>query len=393
MRILVISYRFPYPLTDGSRIRIYNLSRILAQKYQVDLLAVNEGSIGSAHLDKLKVIFGDIAAFPFHPMRFKINTLRGLFSKDALQVYYHHFGKAQRWLNKHYTRYDLIFCFHIRTTGYLRQISDKPVVIDFIDATSINYREAQRFAKGLWKFIYPIENRRLLPYELKMLGLFDKAFITSHYDKEYLEHNAGRPLEHLIVIPNGVREDLFARPPVDEEQDWIVFLGRMAYAPNVDAVTYFAHDVFPLIREKEKVKFLIVGADPTKEVLKLQRIEGIKVTGFVEDPYEYLERAKVVVAPLRFSAGIQNKILEAMALRKAVVTTSKGARGIAGKDGEHFLVADDPEDMAKKILMLLHDAEPRKKIGENARRLIETTYRWDIIGEKLLAEIDEVINR
>lgn len=392
-RILLLGYRFPYPLTDGSRIRIYNIGKILARKHQVDLLAINEGKVANKYLKELEKIFNKVIARPFYPISFKINALKGLLSKDSLQVYYHHFGNLQKWVDEHYTDYDLIFCFHIRMTGYLRKITNKPKVIDFIDATSINYQEAQKFARGLWRFIYPIENRRLLAYELRMLEVFDKAFITSHYDKAYLEHHAGRPLEHLIVIPNGVREDLFARPPVSEEENWIVFLGRMAYAPNVDAVTYFAHEVFPLIRKKEKVKFFIVGADPSKDVLKLRRIDGIEVTGFVEDPYEYLERAKVVVAPLRFSAGIQNKILEAMALRRAVVTTSKGARGIAGKDGEHFLVADDPTDMAKKVLRLLHDAELRREIGENARRLIETTYRWDIIGEKLLAKIDEVLNR
>ncbi len=353
-----------------------------------------EAAKGDDSKASLKKIVNSLVVFPLHPLRFKANTLKGLFSRDSLQVFYYHFRRVQRWIDKHYEDYDLIFCFHIRMTRYLRKSADKPKIIDFIDATSINYREAQKFAKGLWRFIYPVENKRLLACELKMLEMFDKAFITSHYDKAYLEHHAGRPLDHLIVIPNGVREDLFARPPVDEEQNWIVFLGRMGYAPNVDAVTYFAHEVFPLIRKKEeKVKFLIVGADPSKDVLKLRKIDGIEVTGFVEDPYEYLERAKVVVAPLRFSAGIQNKILEAMALRRAVVTTSKGARGIAGKDGEHFLVADDPKDMAEKILLLLHEAELRREIGENARRLIETTYRWDIIGEKLLAEIEEVLNR
>lgn len=391
-KILIISYRFPYPLTDGSKIRIYNVSKILAQKYQVDLLAINEGPVADEHIKGLERIFNKVIVYPFRPIRFKLNTLKGLLSKDSLQIYYHHFGEVQKWVDENYTNYDMIFCFHIRMTRYLRKVIDKPKAIDFIDATSINYQEAQEVAKGLWRFIYPVENRRLLAYELKMLKIFDRVFITSHYDKTHLEHYVGRPLDHLIALPNGVRDDLFVRPSADEEQNWIVFLGRMGYAPNVDAVTYFAREVFPLIREKEEVKFLIVGADPTNEVLGLQSIQGVKVTGFVEDPYEYLERAKVVVAPLRFSAGIQNKILEAMALRKAVVTTSKGARGIAGKCGEHFLIADTPKDMAEKILMLLHNPALRKRIGENGRRLIETNYRWDIVSEKLLTEIDKVLH-
>lgn len=393
VKILLLSYRFPYPLTDGSKIRIYNISKILAQKYQVDLLAINEGPVADEHLKELERVFNKVIVYPFHPIRFKINTLKGLLSKDSLQIYYHHFGKVQRWVDEHYADYDMIFSFHIRMTRYLRNITDRPKVIDFIDATSINYREAQEVTKGLWRFIYPVENRRLLAYELKMLEIFDRAFITSPYDKTYLERHAGHSLDRLIVIPNCVNEGLFVRPPADEEQNWIVFLGRMGYAPNVDAVSYFAHEVFPLIKEKEDVKFLIVGADPTNEVLGLKRIQGIEVTGFVDDPYEYLERAKVVVAPLRFGAGTQYKILEAMALRKAVVTTSKGARGIAGKCGDHFLVADTPKDMAEKVLMLLRNPALRKRIGENGRRLTETTYRWDIVGEKLLAEIDKILNR
>ena len=393
-RILVLSFRFPYPLTDGARIRIYNICKILAQEHTVDLLSLNEGPIPTDSLYHVMGTFSEVYSFPFRSIWFKLNTLKGVLSKDSLQTYYFHFRKVQKWLDRNFSRYDLIFCFHIRMTRYLRHMVSVPKVIDFIDATSINYREAQEWAHGIWRFVLPIENRRALAYELRMLDTFDKAFITSAYDKAYLERHAGRRLDNLIAIPNGVREDLLSRPPVEDEEDWIVFLGKMNYAPNVDAVVYFANEVFPYIRARlPEAKFVIVGASPTKEVLKLGQISGISITGYVEDPYKYLEKAKVVVAPLRFSAGIQNKILEAMALRKAVVTTPKGARGIAGRDGEHLLVADEPKDMADKILNLLEHPTLRREIGANARRLVETTYRWDIIGEKLLTEIDEVFNR
>jgi sugar transferase (PEP-CTERM/EpsH1 system associated) len=370
---------------------MYNFAKILTKKYLVDLLAINEGRVREQHVNELRKVFNEVIVHPFHPLRFKINTLRGLFCNDSLQVFYHHFGKVQRWVIKHYKQYDLLFCFHVRMAKYLENIVERPKVIDLIDATSINYQEAQRFSKGLWRYIYSIENKRLLTYELKMLGKFDLAFITSRYDKAFLEKNAGRIFEHLVVVPNGVREELFARPMTGEEEDWVVFLGRMSYAPNIDAVLYFTHKVFPLIRKEKPVKFLIVGTDPAKEVLKLQKIKDIEVTGFVEDPYEYLLKAKVVVAPIRFSAGIQNKILEAMALRKAVVTTSKGARGILGEDGKHFLVADDPQGMAEKVLLLLQDQGIRKELGDNAYGLIKNVYRWDIISEKLLFQLEQIL--
>jgi len=388
----MVSYRFPYPLIDGSRIRIYNIGKILAEKYQVDLLAINEGNIANEDIKEMGKILNKVIPFPFNPIWFKINTLKGLFSKDSLQIYYHYFNKVQKWIDQHYREYDLIFCVHIRVTKYLRKANSIPKVIDFIDATSINYQEAQKNSKGLWRLIYPIENKRALSYEIKMLKEFDKVFITSPFDRNHLLSNANIPDNKLIVIPNGVREELLFRENRFKEENWIVFLGKMNTAPNIDAVIFFANKIFPLIiKNRNDIKFIIVGSSPSKEVLKLSKRNNIEVTGFVEDPYEYLEKAKIIIAPLRFSAGIQNKILEPMALRKVVVTTSKGVRGISGEDKKHFIVADGKQEIAKKILDLISNEPKRKEIGNNARELIKQKYRWDIISKDLYKEIDNVL--
>jgi len=384
-KILMISYRFPYPLIDGSRIRIYNIGKILAKKYQVDLLSINEGGIANEDIRETEKIFNKVIPFSFNPIWFKLNTLKGLFSKDSLQIYYHH---------KHYNEYDLIFCVHIRMTKYLRNIINVPRVIDFIDATSINYKEAQNNSTGMWKFIYPIENRRALSYELKMLKEFEKVFITSPFDKKYLNNNTKDSNNNIVVIPNGVKEELLKRKNKFTEENWIVFLGKMNTAPNIDAVIYFTNKIFPLIiKNKSDIRFIIVGSNPTKEVLKLGRKKNIEVTGFVDDPYEYLEKAKLIVAPLRFSAGTQYKILESMALRKTVVTTSKGVRGISGEDEKHFIVSDGEDEMAEKILDLIINEPKRKEIGSNAKKLIKEKYRWDTISKDFYREIDEIFER
>jgi len=391
-KILMISYRFPYPLIDGSRIRIYNIGKILAERYQVDLLAINEGKIAAEDIREMEKIFNKVIPYSFNPIWFKLNTLKGFFSKNSLQIYYHYFKKVQEWINQHYTEYDLIFCVHIRMTKYLRKITNIPKVIDFIDATSVNYQEAQKNSAGLWRFIYPVENKRTLSYELKMLKEFDKVFITSPFDKQYLVDNSQNVIDNLIIVPNGVKEELLTRKNNFKEEKWIVFLGKMNYSPNVDAVIYFANKIFPLIiKIEDDLKFIIVGSNPTKEVLKLGRRKNIEVIGFVDDPYKYLEKAKIVVAPLRFGAGTKYKILEAMALGKVVVTTSKGARGISGEDGKHFIIVDNEKEMAKKILDLIHDKLKRDRIGNNSKKLINSKYRWDIIGEKLYKEMDKVL--
>jgi len=305
--------------------------------------------------------------------------------------------KVSRWLKEHAGNYDIIYVHHVRMAPYAIELG-RYRILDYHDAISMHYQRAIPYAKGFWKAFYLSENKRVLSYELEMLRKFDKAFIVSQIDKDYLLRNSNlkQPsVSHcpITVIPMGVKNEVLLRPIYEgEEQNWIVFLGKMNYYPNEDAAIYFAKEIFPLVKEKIKdLEFVIVGAYPTKRVFKLEKIKDVRVTGFVEDPYEYLERAKVVVAPMRFGAGIQDKILEAMALRKAVVTTPLGAQGIEGEDGKHFVVADRPEEMAEKIMELLNDVEKRKVIGQNTRALIEEKYTWNIIGQKLLKEIEEAI--
>ena len=249
---------------------------MLAKKYQVDLLTINEGDIAIESIRKAEQIFNKVIPFSFNPIWFKINTLKGLFSKKSLQIYYHHFNKVQRWINQHHAEYNLIFCIHIRMTRYLRKINNVSKVIDFVDATSLNYQEAQRNSTGMWKFIYSIENKRALSYEIEMLREYDKAFITSPFDRNYLLGNTRVSDNKLIVIPNGVKEELLSRKNKFKEENWIVFLGKMDYMPNIDAVTYFANEIFPLIiKNQHNLKFIIAGLNPTREVLKLSKRKNI----------------------------------------------------------------------------------------------------------------------
>jgi len=388
-KILVLYSRIPYPLIGGDRIRIYNTAKTLSRNYEVDLVCISEGRIESEYVERLKEVFNEVTYFSYHPLRFKWNALKGLFLKKPLQVSYYYFKEIQRWINEKYRGYDLIFCNHIRTVEYVKDIAHAKIV-DLHDAISMNYAKAKLNTAGWWKIIYLMENKKLLPYEIKTIHKFDKSFIVSDTDRDYLIQQ-GANEKKIVTISVAVKEGVVNRISQVKEKDELVFLGKMDYLPNEDAVIYFAKSVFPMLKkEKGKLKFIIVGARPTKRVLKLGRIKGIEITGFVEDPYKYLEASKIFVAPIRFGAGIQNKILEAMALRKPVVTTSCGAEGINGKDGEHFLVADNPEDMAEKILDLLENEKKRRAIGERAKALIEKEYTWDTIGKRFLREIEEL---
>lgn len=387
--MLILMYRFPYPLTEGSSIRMYNIAKLLKKEYKIHLLILQDGEIEQKHINHLEKIFNKVTIFKQPRYLHVLSTIKGLFKKEPLQVYYYYFKNVRKWIIGNIKNYDICMCFHIRTAKYLEGVLNKTLVIDLIDATSINYFEAKGKRKCLWSLIYNIENKRLLNYELEVISKFDLCLITSQYDKAYLEKKAGRSLSNIIVIPNGVKEKLFHSNKILCERDWIIFIGKMNTNPNIDAVVYFAREIFPHLKKRIKnIKFLIVGGSPTTEVISLGTINGVIVTGFVDDPYDYVLKSKVVVAPLRFSAGIQNKVLEPMALGKAVVSSANGVRGIAGGiDGEHFCVAKNSGDMEEIILALLNDKEKREIIGERAKALIKEKYRWDTIGDTMLSAI------
>ena len=382
--------RIPYPLIGGDRIRIYNTAKILSANYGVDLVFINEGKVRQDYLEKLKEVFNEVTFFSYSSLRPRWNALKGLFLKEPLQVHYYYFKEIQMWIDKNCGNYDLVFAHHIRMAEYSKDASC-PRVIDLHDAISMNYRKARKNARGLWRAIYSVENRRILPYEVRTVNEFDRSFIVSDVDRDYLvQHGADRG--KIVTIPVAVKDKAINSSYPAEEKNQIAFLGKMDYPPNQDAAIYFARKVFPLLRKRNpKLEFLIIGALPPRNVLKLRKIPGVIVTEFVENPYRLVAASKVFVAPMRFGAGTQNKILEAMALRKPVVTTSLGAMGIRGEEGKHFLVADEPEEMADKILDLLEDEGKRKSLGKEARALVKKEYIWGTVGQKFLEEIERLI--
>jgi len=314
-----------------------------------------------------------------------------------LQVGGYYDYKVSGWLKEFTRNYDIVYFHHIRMAPYVIGIKGFRI-LDYHDAISMHYRIAIPYAKGFWKIFYILESKRLLSYELEMLKKFDRSFIISPVDKEYLlsklrSKSPSDKYSPITVIPMGVKEEVMVRDKrAQSEENLIAFLGKMNYYPNEDAAIYFAKDILPIIKQKIRdIEFFVIGACPTRKVLQLQRAEQVHVTGFVKDPYDYIERAKVVVAPMRFGAGMQNKILEAMALGKAVVTTPIGANGIEGKDGEHFMVAHSREEIIEKIWELFRDNKKRRSLGQNAKELIKEKYTWEVIGQRLFREIEQLI--
>ena len=393
-RALMLCCRVPLPLTSGYALRAYHIARCLRAEYRVDLLALSDRVVDRPVIQSLRAEFEQVVLFPLRPFPARARAVAFALSQLPLQLPFHASQAAHRWVAQHGSEYDLVLASHIRMAPYARSLSCERVV-DLIDALSFFYREASGFASGPWRQIYRLESKRMEEAERDVLQWADKVLVTSGHDARALSVQAGlreeAADERLVVVPNGVRDSLLARAnkPASEEppQSYLVFLGKMDYAPNVDAVKWFCRAVWPNLRERyPKLRFVIVGTQPRRSVRHLARQPGVEVTGWMDDPFARLEAAEALAVPLRFGAGIQNKVLEAMALGVPVVTTSVGVRGIEGEPGRHFRVSE-PTDFGASVAALLEAPEEAEQLAAEARRLVECSYRWDQVQELMLDAI------
>lgn len=389
-KILIISPRIPYPPVGGDKLLIFNQIKYLSNIYDIDLLYIDNGKKNKDSIKELKKYCNNVINFNYKKPSFFLNVFNGLMSNKPLQVHYFFFKEIKKWITQNYQKYDLIYNYHIRTAEYIKDLNI-PKIINLVDAISLNYQRAQDSGSGIWNLIYNIEKKRVLPYELECIEEFDKSFLVSNYDVDYLIDKDANPYK-IKVLPVSVNEELLKLKSKVEKRD-IVFLGKMNYQPNVDAVIFFTKKVLPYINKKENIKFYIVGAYPTNAVKRLaSNNENVIVTGFVDDPYEYLQEAKLVVAPMISGAGIQNKVLESMAIAKPVITTEIGAQGISqAENGNNIFIRNKPIEMKKIIIRLLNDSDLRKKIGFKARETIKKHYTMESLGEILEMEIEKAI--
>lgn len=385
--------RIPYPPNDGAKLRMFFTARELAKEYDVELLVIGQEPVSQSAIQSLEERFEEVHVFSYPKHDFYLNTISGLVSRNPLQTHYYEFDSVKAWIDEQHKRFDLLYCNHVRTAEYARKY-DIPSVVDLVDAISRTYREAIRDVGCFWQLIYRIEWRRLQRYERTIVKQFDHSFIVTETDRQFVLD--GEPNQSLSVLPNGVKPSVLEQGCTGYRESpsapRIVFLGKMDYFPNEDAVEVFATELFDRIRtEFPDSKFHIIGASPSDRVRKLEEKQGITVTGFVEKPQEHLCDADVFVAPMRHGAGLQNKVLEAMALGRPVVASPLAREGIDAVPGEHLLVSEIDDAFADSVTELLSDVSRRRTIGTAARKLIRRKYTWEQIGQKLRNQIGDVL--
>ncbi|MCX6660486.1 MAG: glycosyltransferase, partial [Candidatus Bathyarchaeota archaeon] len=252
-----------------------------------------------------------------------------------------------------------------------------PKIVEPSDAVAYDLRESLRNGNGaLEKAIQLILHMKARFRETYTYRRFDYCVMVSSVDRIAAESHSG--LSNIVVIPNGTDTSYFT--PMNLESDFpsLLYFGVMSGRKNVNSVLRFYRDIYPMIVEKcPTIRLYIVGANPPKDITDLSKDRSVVVTGFVSDIRPYIAASSVVIVPTSEGAGMKNKVLEAMAMRKPVVTTSIGAIGIKAKHGIHILIADSPKEFANRTLELIDNKELGRRIGTNARRLVEEEYSWE----------------
>ena len=387
MNILFLSITVPFPPNDGGRIRILNLLKQISSKNQISFLALETtptDSEGIAYLRDLGIDAYLVQQAPNLPPLRPNTALRAFIERQPITVARYYFPAFKQKLHSllAHSDFDLIDHEYLHTAPY-RVKSDLPTLLTAHNVDShIWFRLCQQTDNPVRKFLFWTQKHLFDRYERRILPNFDAIACTSETDRAILQSIC--PNVTIEVIPNGVDLELYQPNHALEEEASLVFTGSMDWYPNEDAVIYFADEIFPLIKARRAdVKFYIVGQYPTNQVRKLAEQPGIIVTGRVDDPKPYIARATVYVAPLRIGSGTRLKILEALAMEKAVVSTTIGEEGLNLIDGEEIIITDEPMRFADAVVQLIGGKQMRRQLGKKGWKHVEADYDWQRIGEKL----------
>ena len=389
MQILFVT---PY-LPSLMRVRPFNFIKHLSTRHEVTLVSLTQGDQSEYDaLHELGKFCAGIHTLKLSRLRSLANCCRRLLTSMPLQAAYTDMPLGKDLVTRvaNSRPFDLLHVEHIRGAHLTEHIRHIPKVYDAVDCiTRLLKLRLEHEKSVLHRAVSIQELLKMKAYEPKIASLFDSIVITSRRDKKALEtlmrpYANGNRRSPVAVVPNGVDSDYF-RPSPNGHSSEIVFCGRMSYFANSSAACRFYRDVFPHIKRAcPDARFKIVGSDPPESVRRLADDPSVEVTGYVPDVRPHLASAGVVVCPLTVGVGIQNKVLEGMAMGKPVVATSVARKGIPDViDGKHLIQADDTMRIAGSVILLLTNPEYARSLGEHARRLVEDRYSWKAAVEQL----------
>lgn len=386
---LLLLPRRLFPLVSGYSLKNYNLIEILSRNYNLTLLVIDHGEFTSEEKEFYTGHCCSYILIQYKKIKSYINIFKAFWGKEPLQANFLYDKKIQKKIDLLIEDNRVIIAGLIRMAKYINNSRkpNKTMVFDMVDSIGLNYIKSKEATNSIfWKIFYSVEAPRLLNYEQLSIGKNDITYLFNSSETKYWE-KAG----NVFCLPHGVNSQLFTYSSrIEGYENAVAFIGKMNYQPNVDAVLWYIKHVHSVLCSDTPL--VIVGAYPTDEIKQLAgQYRNITVTGFVEDPYIYLNSCMALIAPMQTGGGIQNKVLEGMALGKNNIISSLAAKPIIGaKDKIHFLIADTPEQYISTIKGLKLKKDELSVIGAHARELILKHYTWSCYGEAYLKGISSV---
>ena len=397
--LLFLAHRIPYPPNKGDKIRSWNILKYLTQHFRVHLGCFVDDPKDEEHQPTLEAICESCKFVRLNPPMARLRSLSALFSGAPLTLPYFWNSDLARWAGDLMQQKDIkhIFVFSSSMAQYAMgdEAEQACRVVDFVDIDSDKWRQYAAAKSWPANWIYGREGRTLLDFERKIAAMSNASLFVSEAEAALFRELAPESSEKIGALNNGVDHEYFdpsiaQESPFTGDGDALVFTGAMDYWANVDAVTWFAKDVFPGIRAKKPTaEFWIVGARPATPVTALGSLPGVHVTGSVTDVRPYIKHAKLVVAPLRLARGIQNKVLEAMAMARPVVASPEALEGINASIGDEVIEADGVAEFVNKAINLLDDTAG-DLIGDRARIRVVSDYGWSSNLEGLKTLLEDV---
>lgn len=382
MKIIILTSRFPFPLEKGDKLRIYNQIKHLSENNEVILITISSKKISEEDLNRLKSFCKEIYVFQLSKFDLSVNLIRSLFNGLPFQVGIFFKKSYKKKIQNIIKRIkpDAVYCHLIRMSEYVKEMNSFPKTLDYMDAFSKGIERRAETSSPIMKSFLKFEYNRLVSYEKSIFDKFEKKVIISEQDRDLIPH---KEKEKIEILPNGVDHDVFY--PLEREKKYdLLFTGNMGYPPNIESAIYTAKKILPLIHRgiNREINLLIAGVNPPREVTNLHSSKIHVVTEF-SHIREAFAQSKIMLAPMLISIGLQNKILQAMAMKIPCVCSSLANNAIKAPNNICILEANYPEEYVEKIQLLLENKELSDVIVENAYNFVRKHYNWKVLNTKL----------
>ena len=384
-KIFFITSRFPYPLEKGDKLRVYFQLKHLAIHNKIHLIAINNKPIDKEQFSAIIPFCKSIEVFVLPTYKRLIQLVLILFTGIPLQVAYFYNDKIRKQIENKIAQIkpDAIHCHLIRTTEYIKNVTKIPKSLDFMDAFGIGMEKRQNTEKNFVKrLLFAYEKNKLYNYEKQVFSFVDRFCIISEQDRDSIK--SARKGE-IKIIPNGV--DFEAFYPRNEKKKYdIVFMGNMGYPPNIAAVQFLASEIMPLvIKASPAIKLLVAGVGAPKSI-KILQSKNIDVIENFEHISDSIAISKIMLAPMQISIGLQNKILQAMAMKTPCIVSPASNNAIKAPNDFAIVEASSPAEYAQVIIDMLNNPMMAARIGQNGYVFVKENFSWPA-QNKLLEDL------